>query len=214
MSEETKMNTYNESIKNRMLEYIKKYQEENGRSPSFRKIMNDMNLVSLSMVHRYVNLLEKEGLIEKTNVGGVAIPLALMMKDTFINAPLVGQVACGSPTLALEEVEETIPLPTTIFGGGDTYLLRAKGKSMIEAGIEPGDLLVVKKDADFQNGDMVIALIGDEATAKRIYFENGKVILHPENKTMKDIVVDDISELMIRGRVVNIIKDVARCKGR
>lgn len=208
------MNTYNESIKNRILEYIKKYQEDNGQSPSFRKIKNDLDLASLSMVHRYVLLLENEGLIEKTSVGGVAIPLALMMKDTIINAPLVGQVACGSPSLALEEVEEMIPLPTSVFGGGETYLLRAKGRSMIEAGIEPGDLLVVKKDADFLNGDMVIALIGDEATAKRIYFENGKVILHPENKTMKDIVVDDIKELQIRGRVVNIIKDVARCKGR
>lgn len=197
-----------------MLDYIRNYQKENGRSPSFRKIMHDLNLASLSLVHRYVNRLEKEGLIEKTSVGGVAIPLTLMLKDTVINAPLVGQVACGSPTLAIENIEDNVALPTSIFGGGETYLLRAKGKSMIDAGIESGDLLVVKSDADYQNGDMVIALIGDEATAKRIYFENGKVILHPENKTMQDIVVDDISQLQIRGRVVNIIKDVARCKGR
>ena len=81
---------------------------------------------------------------------------------------------------------------------------------MIEAGIEPGDLLVVKKGADYADGDMVIAMVNEEATAKRIYIEKNRVILHPENKKMDDIVVDDVKSLQVLGRVVNVIKEVHR----
>lgn len=207
------MKVYDEQLMQRILEYVGAYQREHGRSPSYRNILHTLHVSTLAKVQRYVKVLTDRGLIQKDEIGTIQIPTNLQKSKTIL-APIVGQVACGTPILANENIEDNVALPTSIFGDGETYILKAKGNSMIDAGIEPGDLLVVKKDTDFTNGDMVIALIGNEATAKRIYVEDNKVILHPENKRMKDIIVDDINELQIRGRVVNIIKDVVRCKRR
>ena len=206
------MKVFDEDLMQRVLDYVGKFQKDNGRSPSYRQIMHDLHISTLAKVQRYVKTLTDRGLIQKEEIGTIQIPTNLRKSKTIL-APLVGQVACGTPILANESIEDNISLPTNIFGDGETYLLTAKGDSMIDAGIESGDLLVVKKDVDFQNGDMVIALIGDEATAKRIYVEDNKVILHPENKSMSDIIID-INDLQVRGRVVNIIKNVTRFKGR
>lgn len=189
--------------------YIKEYQRKEGRSPSFRQICRAQGFNSLCTAQRYVKILTDRGIIELSSNGNIELPLNLRPEKTII-APLVGTVACGKPTLAVEDIEESFALPTNIFGGGETFLLKAKGKSMIEAGIEPGDLLVVKKGADYADGDMVIAMVNEEATAKRIYIEKNRVILHPENKKMDDIVIDDVKSLQVLGRVVNVIKEVHR----
>ena len=189
--------------------YIKEYQRKEGRSPSFRQICRAQGFNSLCTAQRYVKILTDRGIIELSSNGNIELPLNLRPEKTII-APLVGTVACGKPTLAVEDIEESFALPTNIFGGGETFLLKAKGKSMIDAGIEPGDLLVVKKGADYADGDMVIAMVNEEATAKRIYIEKNRVILHPENKKMDDIVIDDVKSLQVLGRVVNVIKEVHR----
>ena len=119
--------------------------------------------------------------------------------------PIVGSIPCGSPQYEEENIEEYISLPTAIFGKGDFFILRADGQSMIEAGIEDGDLVVVKKQMEANEGDIVVALVDNQNTMKRYYRDdkNKKIILHPENKRMKDIIVD---ECYIQGVACNVIK--------
>ena len=119
----------------------------------------------------------------------------------------VGSVPCGSPQYEEENIEEYISLTTAIFGKGDFFILRASGNSMIEAGIDDGDLVVVKKQIYADDGDIVVALVDNQNTLKRFYRDNDnrKVILHPENKRMKDIVVDDC---FIQGVACHVIKSL------
>lgn len=105
-------------------------------------------------------------------------------------APLVGDIACGEPNTGIENIEESYMLPKSLFGGGELFMLRAYGDSMIDIGIEKGDLLVLRKQNYAEDGDIIAALVDGNATLKRLYHKNGRIVLHPENKLMKDIVVD------------------------
>ena len=124
-----------------------------------------------------------------------------------IRAAVLGNIACGLPNVAEENIEEYVSLPESLFGRGEFYILRARGESMIEAGIEDGDLVVIRKQSDANDGDIIVALVEEEATLKRLYRdeENGRIILHPENKDMSDIVVDNC---IIQGIAVKVIKDL------
>ena len=208
------MKNYDEKQVDRIREFVSEFQRKEGKSPSLRAIMHGAKLNSLGQVSRGLKILENRGELKMDKVKGVIeVPHNLKTGKTII-APIVGSVACGKPKLAVEEIEKSVALPTSLFGGGETFMLVADGLSMIEEGIMPGDLLVVKKNADFENGDLVIALVDDSATAKRFYKEGNKVILHPANKEMKDIIVEDLSELKILGRVVNVIKEVSRFQSK
>ena len=135
------------------------------------------------------------------------IPKNLIPVKKYRQIPVLGEIACGDPILAEENIEEYVSLPTAIFGKGDFFILRASGQSMIEAGIDDGDLVVVKKQVEANDGDIVVALVDNQNTLKR-YFrddENKKIILHPENKKMKDIIVD---ECCIQGVACHIIKEL------
>ena len=123
----------------------------------------------------------------------------------FIGVPVVGSIACGVPNLAEEDIEEYIPLPEKLFGKGDFFILRAKGQSMIEAGIDEGDLVIVRMQNTAEDGQIVVALVGDEATLKRLYKESDGIRLHPENSSMEDIFVPDCS---IQGVAVKVLKDL------
>ncbi|NCC87977.1 MAG: repressor LexA [Clostridia bacterium] len=120
-------------------------------------------------------------------------------------ANIIGTIACGAPVLAEENIEEYISLPSAIFGKGDLYILNASGDSMIEAGIEDGDLVVIKKQTTAEDGDIVVALVNNENTLKRFYIDkrNKKYILHPENSKLKDIIV---TEVQIQGVAQHVIK--------
>ncbi len=168
------MRTLNQERLNTMAEFINTYQKENGRSPSYRNIMHAMGMSSL-----------------KLDTGEMAI------------APLVGQIACGEPCFEVENIEESFALPRSVFGNGDLFMLRAFGDSMIDAGINKGDLLVIRKQQDANDGDIVVALTSGNNTLKRLYHRNGKIVLHPENKTMTDIIV---SNCEIQGVLVGCIK--------
>ena len=122
-----------------------------------------------------------------------------------IRAAVVGSIACGIPNLAEENIEEYVSLPRSMFGNGEFFILRANGESMIDAGIETGDLVVIRKQSCAEDGQIVVALVEDETTLKRLYRENGKVRLHPENRDMDDIIVDDC---IIQGVAVKVIKDL------
>lgn len=143
------------------------------------------------------------GSLEKDNLGGIAISYNLNLDQTIV-APLVGTVTCGNPILAVENIEANYTLPVSIFGSGQTAILHAQGESMVNAGISDGDFLVIKKDAQIEDGDIVVARIADEATTKRIFHRNGKIILHPENPSFKDIIVD-ADKVVIEGKVVSSI---------
>lgn len=150
------MQTYNENLLRDTLEFIRKYQEVEGRSPSYRAICHGVNgFTSLAKVHRYINVLDERGLIEKTQNIGIEIPTT-HEAGRCEAAQLVGAVACGTPILAYENVEGTYMLPTELYGGGEKFLLRAKGNSMVEKNIHNGDLIVVRKQNNADPGQVVI----------------------------------------------------------
>ena len=196
------MRVLSEETKNAIAEYNIEYQKRHGISPSFRNIMHALNLNSLATVQRYVKQLVAEGLIERTNIGNIA-PLPKLWGGETVTVPLIGQIACGEPCLEVENIEESFSLPCSIFGNSEMFMLRASGESMIDAGINPGDLLVIRRQEEANDGDIVVALVNGENTLKRIYKGNGEVRLHPENKTMKDIVVKSCE---IQGVLVSCIK--------
>ncbi len=190
-----------EKVLDDMVEFIDKYQHEYGKSPSYRVIMKTMKFNGIATVFRYVAKLEAQGRLRKTHLGGIEIPQSLNPSKTII-APLVGSVACGIPILATENIEGTYSLPSDLFGTGPTFLLQAKGESMLNAGIHDKDILVVRKCSCADDGEIVVALLGDEATVKRLYRKNNKIILHPENERFKDIIVDNVE---ILGKVISSI---------
>ena len=159
-----------------------------------------------SNIHSYLREMDKLGLVR---YDGKTLETAVTRKaNTGITlSPILGSIACGEPQYEEENYEEYVALPTALFGGGEFFLLRAKGESMIEAGIEPGDLVVVRKQNTASNGDIVVALVDNETTLKRFYVDEkrGCVRLHPENKGMEDIYV---SQCYIQGVAENVIKSL------
>ena len=196
------MKTLNEETLQRVKQFNIAYQQEHGISPSYRQIMKALRLGSLATVRRYVMELENQGVLERSEIGKI-IPLPKLQKGNFVLAPLVGSIVCGIPNLSEQNYEDTFALPTDIFGKGELFMLHADGNSMIEAGISPGDLLVLRKQDSADDGAIAVALVDGETTLKRLYHRDGKIILHPENKRMKDIIVDDCN---VQGVLVSCIK--------
>lgn len=196
------MKVISEEKVQRVLDYIKDFQKKEGRSPSFRQIAKGCGFPSLETAQRYTKILESRDLIKKNTFGKIITPFNLSADKTIV-APLVGTVACGTPILAEENIEGSYKLPTAIFGSQETMLLRAKGDSMIKANINNGDLLVVEIRNYADDGEIVVALINDSATVKRLFRKNDRVILHPENPKYKDIVVTQ--NLIIQGVVKHVI---------
>ena len=196
------MRTLNQDMLEKVERYITMYQMEKGKSPSYRQIMHETGMTTLSSVFRYVNALENAGRITRTNLGNIETPSNLKHGGTTM-IPLVGSVACGAPNIGVEEIEETYAFPTELFGEGEMFMLRTYGDSMIDIGIRKGDLIVVKKQNYANDGDIIVALVDGETTLKRFFKDGSKIILHPENKTMKDIIV---KECDIQGVLVSCIK--------
>lgn len=196
------MRTLNKTTLETMEKYIIDYQKESGKSPSYREIMHELDMSSLSLVQKYVLALERAGRIERTRLGNIDVMPKLKPSGMTIT-PIVGSIACGQPVDAIEQIEESVALPRSIFGGGDLFILHTKGDSMIDIGIKHGDLVVIRKQNTADEGDIIVAMINGETTLKRFYKRNGKVVLHPENKEMKDIIVKDCE---IQGVLVSCIK--------
>ncbi len=190
----------------KILEYIEKSSHLNGYPPSVREICEATGLKSTSTVHGHLVRLEKKGLLCRTSMRPRAITVASDHKkiklDT-IDVPLVGRVTAGIPIEAREDIEEFVSLPKCMVGEGEHYILAVRGESMINAGIMDGDYVVVRKQETAYNGEIVVAMIDDEATIKRYYRENGHFRLQPENPTMEPIIVPDVS---ILGKVVSLYR--------
>lgn len=190
-----------------ILEYIKNQILQRGFPPAVREICEAVNLKSTSSVHSHLETLEKNGYIRRDPTKPRAIEI---LDDTFnltrremVNVPIIGQVAAGQPILAEENIEDYFPFPAERMPNKQTFLLKVKGESMINAGILDGDYVLVEQDATASNGDMVVALVEDSATVKTFYKEEGVFRLQPENDFMDPIIVKEVS---ILGKVIGVMR--------
>ena len=190
-----------------ILEYIKGEILNKGYPPAVREICEAVHLKSTSSVHSHLETLEKNGYIRRDPTKPRAIEI---IDDNFnltrrevVNVPIIGQVAAGQPLLAVENIENYFPIPTEFMPNAETFMLKVKGDSMINAGIFNGDKILVQKQSDAQNGDIVVALVDDSATVKTFYKEDGHFRLQPENDTMDPIIVNECS---ILGKVFGIMR--------
>ena len=186
-----------------ILEFIRSEIEQKGYPPSVREICSAVGLKSTSSVHAHLTQLEKKGLLRRDPTK----PRAMEVLDGPVSrgrsVPLVGRVTAGLPILATENIEDYLGLPQSLQGRGDLFALRVQGESMIEAGIEDGDIVVLRRQETAENGEIVVAMIDDEATLKRIYYEDGHVRLQPENAAMEPIYAD---EVVILGRLLALFR--------
>lgn len=175
-------------------EYIKDQIRAKGYPPSVREICAAVGLKSTSTVHGHLQRLEKKGLIKRDPTKPRAIELvdSTVYKKEMINIPVIGTVTAGSPVLAVENIEDTFAIPVNyVKSNKELFILKIHGESMIDAGIMDGDLAIIEQTNSAENGDIVVALIENEATIKRFYKENGHIRLQPENKHMEPIIIDD-----------------------
>ena len=200
-----------------ILKFIEKQVRENGYPPSVREIGKAVGLSSTATVHGYLAKLESKGYIKKENQKGRTLkllkgilPAEKKQEDKnfysgkeMVEVPVIGKITAGEPILAIENVTDTFPIPIDFVGNSESFMLTVRGESMIEAGILNGDYILVKKQNVANNGEIVVALIDEEATVKTFYKEDGYIRLQPENSTMDPIIVPTCE---ILGKVVGVFR--------
>lgn len=196
-----------EEIKDKQLEiyeYLKSYTENKGYPPAVREICEAVGLRSTSTVHGHLKRLEKKGFIKRDPTKPRALEIIDSHKKELLNIPLVGRVTAGEPILATENIEDIFPIPIDyIKHNEELFMLRVSGDSMIKAGINDGDFAIIEKVQTANNGDIVVALIENDATIKTFYKEKDYIRLQPENDTLDPIIVNDCT---ILGRLVGIFR--------
>jgi len=194
-----------------ILKFIKRELAEKGYPPSVREICSALGIKSTSTVHANLEKLEKMGLIRRDPTKPRAIEVlddstTHISKKELINVPIIGKVTAGQPILAVENVEDVFPIPVDYLPNlhnSNVFMLSVQGDSMIEAGILDGDYVIVKQQPNAENGDIVVALIEDEATVKTFYKERDHIRLQPQNSSMEPIIVREVS---ILGKVIGVIR--------
>ena len=192
-----------------ILLYIKSEIQRQGYPPSVRDICKGVGLKSTSTVHGYLEKLEAQGYIRKDPTKPRAIEILerhdneLLISKKTMDVPILGKVTAGEPILAVENIEDTYPVPLELVEGHDVFMLKIQGESMIDAGILDGDLVLVKKQSSASNGDIVVALLEDEATVKKFYKEKDVVRLQPANQFMSPILTTDVAVL---GKVIGLYR--------
>ena len=200
-----------------ILKFIEKQIAEVGYAPSVREIGKSVGLRSTATVHGYLAKLEQKGYIKKENQKGRTLRLIKggktnnnqeSQKDFYtskelVEVPVIGKITAGDPILAVENVTDTFPIPIDFVGNSESFMLTVRGESMIEAGILDGDYILVKKQNTAENGEIVVALIEDEATVKTFYKEKDHIRLQPENSTMDPIIVPNCQ---ILGKVSGVFR--------
>jgi len=213
------MNKKPNAKQQQILDFVNSQVKEKGYPPSVREICSAVGFKSTSTVHGYLQKLEKSGLILKDPTKPRALKVLNgsrsnsennnYSKDYYsrrelVDVPIVGKVTAGLPILAVENIEDTFPLPVDYVQNSTAFMLRVRGDSMIEAGILDNDLVLVRQQSTANNGDIVVALIGDEATVKTFYREKNYVRLQPQNQYMEPIIVRD--NLTILGKVIGVFR--------
>lgn len=184
-----------------ILEYMKSQIINKGYPPSVREICEAVKLKSTSSVHSHLETLEKNGYIRRDPSKPRAIEIIddefNLTRRELVNVPIVGTITAGQPILAVENIDSYFPIPSEFMPNSDTFMLKVKGDSMINAGIFDGDKILIQKQSHAKNGDYVVALIDDEVTVKTFYKESGYIRLQPENNAMEPIIVQDVQILGI-----------------
>lgn len=203
-----------------ILKFIEKQLNENGYPPSVREICQAVGLKSTATVHAYLNRLEDNGYIARRDKMGRTLQLlkgGKKYKPTkeseenknvyagkeLVDVPVIGKITAGAPILAVENITDTFPIPLDFIGNSECFMLTVRGESMIEAGILDGDYILVRKQNTAENGEIVVALIDDEATVKTFYKEKDHIRLQPENSTMNPIIVPNCK---ILGKVAGVFR--------
>ena len=197
------MRAKNEDTKIRIYEYINEYIKNNRVSPTINEIAKNAGC-AVSTAYKFLERLKDEGLIDTAGRGRIT---SSVNNWEMGYAPILGIVACGKPKLAVEDIQGYLPLNMDYFGKGEYFLLVASGESMINADIKDGDLVLIRKQNTFENGQIAVVLTESMATLKRVYRndKNKRFRLHPENDNMKDFYVENIDVI---GIAVKVIKDV------
>ena len=197
----------------RVLEYIRSFTREHGYPPAVRDICQGLGLKSTSTAHGYLERLEKNGYIRRDPSKTRAIELieedSALSEESFVsavNVPLLGQVAAGRPILAEENLEEYLPMPKSMvpYDDKNTFALEIRGESMIKVGILNGDKIIVRQTQVAENGDIIVAMIENEATCKRFFKEKDRIRLQPENDLMEPMYFDNVQ---ILGKVIGLIRN-------
>lgn len=189
---------------NSVYKFTSDYINDNGFPPSVREICSKLNIKSTATAYSYIEKLRKKGLIDKSPMKKRALKLSRPVLSNQGQIPLIGTVRAGTPIFAVENLDGYYPLPPDLIGFKDDFFaLRVSGDSMINAGIYDKDVIIVKKQNYAENGEIVVALVDDSATVKRFYLEKDKIILHPENDEMEDLIFDD-------AKILGIVKGLYR----
>lgn len=212
--DQTELNKREKAI----IKFIEKQIITNGYPPSVREIGKAVGLKSTATVHGYLAKLESKGYIKKESQKGRTLKLLkggegqnknqTAMKEFYsgkemVEVPVIGKITAGAPILAVENVTDTFPIPIDFVGNSESFMLTVRGESMIEAGILDGDYILIKKQNTANNGEIVVALIEDEATVKTFYKEKDHIRLQPENSSMDPIIVPDCQ---ILGKVAGVFR--------
>lgn len=192
-----------------ILEIIKKEIALKGYPPSVREIGEAVGLTSSSTVHNHLNILEQKGYIRRDPTKPRAIEVLDSSSEfgsrKIVHVPVVGQVTAGEPILAVQNIEDSFPIPYDMVKSDSVFMLKVHGESMIEAGILDDDLILVRQQQSANNGDIVVALLEDEATVKRFYREKNAIRLQPENSHMSPIYTQNVS---ILGKVIGVFRTI------
>ena len=208
-----KMRQKNLDKQKQILDFVDRQVQEKGYPPSVREICKAVGFKSTSTVHSYLTILEEKGLIVKEPTKTRALKVVdqntktmegYVSKQEIENVPIVGKVTAGQPILAVENIEDTFPVPVEYLENSTTFILKIKGDSMINKGIMDGDLVIVKQQNTAKNGDIIVALIDDEATVKTFYKEKDHFRLQPENDSYEPIIVKD--NLSVLGKVLALFR--------
>ena len=192
----------------RVMDYIRKFTEENGYTPSVREIAKECGIKSTATVHSYIEKLQTRGYLNKTDNKKRAVTIG---KGSGVSIPLLGVVTAGQPIFAYENYEDYFTFPVGEFKGDDLFMLSVQGTSMIDAGIMNGDKIIVRRQQTAVNGEIVVAFVNEEetATVKRFFRREGKIILHPENEALADMVFEP-EQVSILGKVIGLVRNY-RC---
>lgn len=189
----------------KVMDYIRKFSEENGYTPSVREIGKECVIKSTATVHSYIEKLQNKGYLNKTDNKKRAVTIG---KGSGVNIPLLGVVTAGQPIFAYENYEDYYTFPVGEFKGDELFMLRVQGTSMIDAGIMDGDKIIVRRQQTAENGEIVVALVNEDeaATVKRLYKRDGKIVLHPENEALSDMIFEP-EEVSVLGKVIGLMRN-------
>jgi repressor LexA len=187
----------------KIMDYIRRFTDENGYTPSVREIAQECDIKSTATVHSYLARLQDKGFLNKTINKKRSVTIG---RGSSVNIPLIGTVSAGQPIFAYENYEDYYSFPAGEFKGEDLFMLRIQGTSMINAGIMDGDKIIVRRQPTAENGEIVVAMVEDSATCKRFFRSKGQIVLHPENDHLSDMIFEP-GEVTILGKVVGLMRN-------